>query len=126
MALTYRPNTEIPQILTTHPKSLEYFESLRSPEAGPSSPRASNGSSKADPKPRRLTPPTIAITQPRRLPCVSLATRVAQEMAVELGEEVGYAVRFESKENFGRRGGAAGKRRGETTVRFCTEGVLLR
>jgi HrpA-like RNA helicase len=49
---------------------------------------------------------------------------------VVLGKEVGYAVRFESKERLDRFGPGVGKgmgeRKGGTKVRFCTEGVLLR
>jgi HrpA-like RNA helicase len=57
-----------------------------------------------------------------------LANRVAEEMGVRLGDEVGYAVRFESKERVpvNGYGGGKGKERGVTKVRFCTEGVLLR
>ncbi|KAL1409736.1 Salivary acidic proline-rich phosphoprotein 1/2 [Vanrija albida] len=58
--------------------------------------------------------PSVAITQPRRLPTISLATRVAAEMGVTLGGEVGYAVRFED---------ACSR---DTRVRFMTEGVLMR
>lgn len=68
--------------------------------------------------------PSIAITQPRRLPCVSLAQRVSEEMGVRLGDQVGYAVRFESKERLGRPKGNG--KLPSTNVRFCTEGVLLR
>jgi pre-mRNA-splicing factor ATP-dependent RNA helicase DHX15/PRP43 len=37
----------------------------------------------------------IAITQPRRVAAMSVARRVAEEMDVTLGEEVGYSIRFE-------------------------------
>jgi HrpA-like RNA helicase len=37
----------------------------------------------------------ILITQPRRISAITLAERVAYEMNVTLGEEVGYNVRFE-------------------------------
>eukprot|EP00983_Pelagomonas_calceolata_P130016 1161654-Pelagomonas_calceolata.AAC.9 len=37
----------------------------------------------------------IAITQPRRVAAVTVAKRVSEEMNVELGSLVGYAVRFE-------------------------------
>lgn len=37
----------------------------------------------------------IACTQPRRLAVQAVASRVAQEMGVKLGEEVGYTIRFE-------------------------------
>jgi ATP-dependent RNA helicase DDX35 len=37
----------------------------------------------------------VACTQPRRMAAVTVAARVADEMGVKLGGEVGYAVRFE-------------------------------
>lgn len=39
----------------------------------------------------------IGVTQPRRVAAVSVARRVAEEMGVQLGREVGYAVRFEDR-----------------------------
>ena len=47
-----------------------------------------------------LLPPSknrkaIACTQPRRVAAMSVARRVADEMDVVLGEEVGYSIRFE-------------------------------
>jgi len=47
-------------------------------------------------------------------------------MGVRLGDEVGYAVRFESKERSGSGSGSGKAGSGSTKVRFCTEGVLLR
>lgn len=41
----------------------------------------------------------IGITQPRRVAATSLATRVADEMGAVLGDEVGYAIRFDEKFN---------------------------
>jgi pre-mRNA-splicing factor ATP-dependent RNA helicase DHX16 len=38
----------------------------------------------------------IACTQPRRVAAMSVASRVAQEMNVTLGHEVGYSIRFET------------------------------
>ncbi|KAG1662622.1 Pre-mRNA-splicing factor ATP-dependent RNA helicase DHX15 [Nymphon striatum] len=38
----------------------------------------------------------VACTQPRKRPAVSLAERVSQEMEVQLGETVGYSIRFEN------------------------------
>jgi hypothetical protein len=125
---------EIPQLLYSHPASVAYFQHRGQPTN-----TTSSSSSQPQSQAPRLTlrPPTsssnpgpisIAITQPRRLPCVSLANRVAEEMGVRLGDEVGYAVRFESKERVPGHGygGGKGKERGVTKVRFCTEGVLLR
>lgn len=37
----------------------------------------------------------IACTQPRRVAAMSVAKRVSDEMGTILGEEVGYAIRFE-------------------------------
>src|SRR5580692_4907279 len=38
----------------------------------------------------------VVILQPRRLAARLLATRVAQELGVRLGDEVGYQIRFET------------------------------
>jgi HrpA-like RNA helicase len=38
----------------------------------------------------------IGCTQPRRVAAMSVAKRVADEMGIELGEEVGYSIRFEN------------------------------
>ena len=57
----------------------------------------------------------VACTQPRRVAAQTIAARVAEEMGVTLGEEVGYAVRFENVST-----------PGVTRIRFCTDGVLLR
>ena len=56
----------------------------------------------------------VVILQPRRLAARLLATRVAQELGVKLGEEVGYQIRFENVTS------------AKTRIRFVTEGVLLR
>jgi ATP-dependent RNA helicase DHX8/PRP22 len=37
----------------------------------------------------------IGCTQPRRVAAVSVSKRVAEEMGVRLGAEVGYSIRFE-------------------------------
>lgn len=37
----------------------------------------------------------IGCTQPRRVAAMSVAKRVSDEMGTQLGEEVGYAIRFE-------------------------------
>lgn len=38
---------------------------------------------------------SVACTQPRRVAAMSVAQRVADEMDVPLGQEVGYTIRFE-------------------------------
>ncbi|KXZ50497.1 hypothetical protein GPECTOR_16g672 [Gonium pectorale] len=57
----------------------------------------------------------IAVTQPRRVAAASVAARVAEEMGVDLGTTVGYAVRFDSAVTQGR-----------TRIKYLTDGVLLR
>ncbi|KEG11287.1 putative ATP-dependent RNA helicase [Trypanosoma grayi] len=59
-------------------------------------------------------PGLIACTQPRRIAATSVASRVASEMDVRLGEEVGYHVRFQSMMCE------------KTKVLYMTDGMLLR
>ncbi|VDK30373.1 unnamed protein product [Anisakis simplex] len=56
----------------------------------------------------------IGCTQPRRVAAMSVAKRVSEEMGVELGQECGYAIRFEdcTSEN--------------TRLKYMTDGILLR
>ena len=56
----------------------------------------------------------IACTQPRRVAAMSVAKRVAEEVGCRLGDEVGYAIRFED---------CTSK---ETVVKYMTDGMLLR
>jgi ATP-dependent helicase HrpB len=56
----------------------------------------------------------VVILQPRRLAARLLAARVAQELDVKLGDEVGYQIRFENCTSV------------KTRIRYVTEGVLLR
>ena len=56
----------------------------------------------------------IVCTQPRRVAAMSVAARVATEMGVKLGNEVGYSIRFED---------CSSER---TTVKYVTDGMLLR
>ena len=41
----------------------------------------------------------VGCTQPRRVAAMSVAKRVSEEMHVKLGDEVGYAIRFEDVTN---------------------------
>ncbi|KAF8418072.1 pre-mRNA splicing factor ATP-dependent RNA helicase Prp43 [Tirmania nivea] len=61
-----------------------------------------------------LTGSQVACTQPRRVAAMSVAKRVADEMDVKLGEEVGYNIRFE--DNTGPK----------TILKYMTDGMLLR
>ncbi|XP_076470815.1 pre-mRNA-splicing factor ATP-dependent RNA helicase PRP16-like [Babylonia areolata] len=56
----------------------------------------------------------IGCTQPRRVAAMSVAKRVAEEMDVNLGEEVGYAIRFEDCTSE------------KTMIKYMTDGILLR
>ncbi|PCJ52159.1 MAG: ATP-dependent RNA helicase HrpA [Planctomycetota bacterium] len=55
----------------------------------------------------------IGCTQPRRIAAVSVSDRVASEMKVALGNEIGYEVRFDKKTNE------------NTYIKFMTDGILL-
>ena len=56
----------------------------------------------------------IVCTQPRRVAAMSIAKRVSQEMEVELGEQVGYTVRFDDKTSQ------------NTLIKYVTDGLLLK
>jgi pre-mRNA-splicing factor ATP-dependent RNA helicase DHX15/PRP43 len=56
----------------------------------------------------------VACTQPRRVAAMSVAQRVAAEMDVTLGEEVGYSIRFEDMTG------------PKTILKYLTDGMLLR
>ena len=56
----------------------------------------------------------IGCTQPRRVAAMSVAARVAEEMGVKVGNEVGYAIRFEDQTS------------DKTVLKYQTDGMLLR
>ncbi|KAK3188210.1 hypothetical protein Dsin_027771 [Dipteronia sinensis] len=56
----------------------------------------------------------VGCTQPRRVAAMSVAKRVSEEMETELGDKVGYAIRFED---------VTGP---NTIIKYMTDGVLLR
>ncbi|QPG72867.1 DEAH-box ATP-dependent RNA helicase prp43 [Brettanomyces nanus] len=62
----------------------------------------------------QLTGSRVGITQPRRVAAMSVAARVADEMDVKLGEEVGYSIRFENMTS------------SKTVLKYMTDGMLLR
>lgn len=55
----------------------------------------------------------IAHTQPRRLAATSVARRIADELGVNLGQQVGYAIRFDQRVN------------DDSLIALMTDGVLL-
>ena len=56
----------------------------------------------------------IGCTQPRRVAAMSVASRVALEMNVRVGQEVGYSIRFENCTS------------PKTIIQYMTDGMLLR
>ena len=56
----------------------------------------------------------IACTQPRRVAAMSVSERVAEECDVNLGDEVGYSIRFDDRSS------------ARTRVKYLTDGMLLR
>lgn len=56
----------------------------------------------------------VACTQPRRVAAMSVAQRVANELDVKLGDEVGYSIRFEDVTS------------SKTVLKYMTDGMLLR
>ena len=59
-------------------------------------------------------PGAVCVTQPRRVAVTSTAKRIAEELNVKLGGDVGYQVRHD-------------KRIGDNPrIKFCTDGILLR
>ncbi|KAJ3341712.1 hypothetical protein HDU93_004346 [Gonapodya sp. JEL0774] len=62
----------------------------------------------------RLQGKMIACTQPRRVAAMSVARRVAEELDVSLGQDVGYSIRFEDMTS------------SRTILKYMTDGMLLR
>ncbi|CAI5525255.1 unnamed protein product [Closterium sp. Naga37s-1] len=60
------------------------------------------------------TPGMIAVTQPRRVAVLATAKRIADEMGVTVGREVGYQVRYDRHVA------------GGTAIKIMTDGILLR
>ena len=56
----------------------------------------------------------IGCTQPRRVAAMSVAKRVSDEIECELGDEVGYSIRFEDCSSE------------KTIIKYMTDGILLR
>ena len=56
----------------------------------------------------------IGCTQPRRVAAMSVAKRVSDEMGTELGDDVGYSIRFEDCTS------------DKTVIKYMTDGILLR
>lgn len=58
----------------------------------------------------------VGCTQPRRVAATTVARRVAEEMHVKLGVEVGYVIRFEDCTDPS----------GKTRIKYMTDGMLFR
>lgn len=56
----------------------------------------------------------VAITQPRRVAAITLASRVAEEMGTTLGDRVGYSIRFDDCTTE------------KTLIKYMTDGMLMR
>lgn len=56
----------------------------------------------------------IGCTQPRRVAAMSVAKRVSDEMGTQLGDDIGYAIRFEDCTSE------------KTVIKYMTDGILLR
>uniref|UniRef100_A0A7C4R642 RNA helicase n=1 Tax=candidate division CPR3 bacterium TaxID=2268181 RepID=A0A7C4R642_UNCC3 len=56
----------------------------------------------------------ILVSQPRRLPAISLAKYLSKKTGTELGDKIGYEVRFDDHTNEG------------TQINFVTDGILIR
>ncbi|XP_041124804.1 pre-mRNA-splicing factor ATP-dependent RNA helicase PRP16-like isoform X2 [Polyodon spathula] len=56
----------------------------------------------------------VGCTQPRRVAAMSVAKRVSEEIGGNLGEEVGYSIRFEDCTSE------------QTVIKYMTDGILLR
>ena len=56
----------------------------------------------------------VACTQPRRVAAMSVAARVADEVGVKVGREVGYSIRFEDCTS------------DKTVLKYMTDGMMLR
>lgn len=56
----------------------------------------------------------VVCTQPRRVAAVTIAQKVASEQGCNVGDRVGYSIRFEDKCS------------SKTRIKFVTDGVLLR
>ncbi|SMN17795.1 similar to Saccharomyces cerevisiae YKL078W DHR2 Predominantly nucleolar DEAH-box ATP-dependent RNA helicase, required for 18S rRNA synthesis [Maudiozyma saulgeensis] len=57
---------------------------------------------------------SIAVTQPRRVAAINLATRVASEHGCNVGQQIGYSVRFDNTTS------------AKTRLKYLTDGMLLR
>ena len=55
------------------------------------------------------------VTQPRRVAAIQMAKRVAYERSCQIGDQVGYSIRFEDKSDKER-----------TVIKYVTDGILVR
>ena len=60
-----------------------------------------------------LVPNCMGVTQPRRIAAISVASRIAQQVGCAVGQEVGYAIRFDDATS------------PQTRIKLMTDGILL-
>jgi len=56
----------------------------------------------------------VVVTQPRRIAAISMAKRICYERKANMGEKVGYTIRFDDKTSE------------KTVLRYVTDGILVR
>ena len=112
-----RPQVSYPENLPVTPRAAEIVQAMRENQvliiAG------ETGSGKTTQLPKMLLEAgfgicgRIACTQPRRVAALSVSRRVAEELGVQWGRQVGAKIRFSDRTN------------DETLVKFATDGMLL-
>lgn len=105
-------NSEVEE--TVDGKMVEIFERLESSQIVLV--QGNTGSGKTTKIPRYLLEKygRVVCSQPRKIAAISVARKVAADMGVRLGAEVGYAVRFDDVSG------------SKTRLKYVTDGILLR
>jgi len=104
------PASDLDEALPIEALKTALLEAL---ERGPVVLTSPTGSGKSTQVPR-WCPGRVAVVEPRRVACKTLAARIAQLEGVEVGAEVGYQVRDDDRTS------------GDTRVTFMTPGIALR
>lgn len=113
----FRPKVSYPENLPVTPRAPDIVEAMKKNQVLVIS--GETGSGKTTQLPKMLLEAgcgisgRIACTQPRRVAALSVSRRVAEELGVQWGREVGAKIRFTDKTA------------NETLVKFATDGMLL-